>query len=89
MKLVPLRQAQVVWMNAIKNKKLDSLQLMTFKKDRWVKLENRDDTLVLIEKGYLNQETILGSKDEKKQLKDAFAREFPRSTRIYLQQKER
>lgn len=88
MKLIPLRQAQVLWMNAPKNKKLESLSLYTFKKDRFVKLEKRDGTLLLSEKGYVNQETALGGKDDKKLLKEAFAREFPRSTRIYVQQTE-
>lgn len=88
MKLIPLRQAQVVWMNASKNRKLASLMLYTFKKDRWIKLENREEGLVLCEKGYRDQETVLDGKEDKKLLKEAFAREFPRSTRIYLQQTE-
>lgn len=88
MKLIPLRQAQVVWMNALRAKNLTSLTLYTFKKDRSVRIENKDGRMILQEKGYLNQETELSGKEDKKLLKEAFNREFPRSTRIYLQQND-
>ncbi len=84
MKLVPLRQAQVKYMNCLKAKNFTGLKLLTFKKDRFVQVEPREDGLHLIESGYLNQDVVLDPKDAKKILKDAFNREFPRSTRLYL-----
>lgn len=86
MKLVPLRQAQVKYMNCLKAKSFTGLKLLTFKKDRFVEVRLQDDGMHLIESGYLNQDILLDGKEAKKRLKDAFNREFPRSTRLYLEE---
>lgn len=86
MKLVSLRQANTKWMNALRAKNFESIILYTFKKDRSIRLEKTDEGFVLSEAGYLNQKVLLDPADAKKQLKDAFAREFPRSSRIYMQE---
>ncbi len=84
MKMIPLRQAQVKYMNAPKAKNFTGLKLLTFKKDRFVAIIPKEDGLHLIESGYLNQDILLDAKEFKKQMKDAFNREFPRSSRLYL-----
>lgn len=85
MRLIPLRQAQTSLMNAPKNKNLKSMELLTFKKDRGLKIERRNDGLFLVESGYLVQEVDLDKESApKKILKDAFKREFPRSNQVYF-----
>ncbi|UNT95753.1 hypothetical protein [Allobaculum mucilyticum] len=86
MKLIPLRQAQTMWMNALRAKPFTSLTLYTFKKDRSVSLEQKEGKLILHENGYIHQDIELDGSKDKKLLKEAFSREFPRSTRLYLSQ---
>ena len=86
MKLIPLRQAQLKWTNCIRQKNLNRLKLLTFKKDRYVQFERNEKECRLIESGYLDQNIVLDEKNAKKLLKDAFAREFPRRTRVYIQE---
>ncbi len=86
MKLIPLRQAQMKWLNSTKQKNFVSIKLLTFKKDRSVQIRKTQEGYVLFEQGYLDQMILLDEKNAKKQLKDAFLREFPRSTRLYIQE---
>lgn len=86
MKRIPLRQAQVKWLAALRQPELESITLWTFKKDRWVKLEREGDSLLLTESGFQNTRQELTAAGAKKQLKEAFAREFPRSTQLYIQE---
>lgn len=86
MKLIPLRQAQLKWMNSTKQKNFVAIKLLTFKKDRSVQIRKTEEGYVLCEQGYLDQTILLDEKNAKKQLKDAFSREFPRSTRLYIQE---
>ena len=78
MKLVPLKQAEAKLMNAAAQKKLRSLSLATFKKDRSLTLERS-------EAGFENATAPLPpGAAGKRLLKDAFKREFPRSNKLYL-----
>lgn len=86
MKRISLRQAQVKWLSAPRRSDLESITLWTFKKDRWIRLEHRKAEWILIESGFENSQTILDPKSAKKALKEAFAREFPRSTQLYIQE---
>lgn len=86
MKLVPLRQAQMKWLNVLKQKNLSSMSLWTYKKDRFVRFEKEGGQCFLVESGYVNQRVPLDAKTGKKTLKEAFGREFPRSTRLYIQE---
>lgn len=85
MKLVPLRQAQVRYMNFMGQKQADCLKLLTYKKDRSVMLRKEQGQWMLEESGYKNQKVPVDN-TSKKLLKEAFAREFPRSTRLYMQE---
>lgn len=86
MKRIPLRQAQVKWLAALRRPDLDSITLWTFKKDRWIRLEHRQAEWILTESGFENSQTTLDPESAKKALKEAFAREFPRSTQLYIQE---
>lgn len=86
MKRIPLRQAQVKWLAAMRRADLVSITLWTFKKDRWVKLEQTGGEWVLTESGFVNSQTTLVTASAKKALKEPFAREFPRSTQLYIQE---
>ncbi|WP_230267480.1 hypothetical protein [Allobaculum fili] len=86
MKMISVREAQVKWMNAPKSSRLSSLRLLTFKKDRSVCLKKENGQFLLVEDGYLHQEIELPADGYKKLLKQAFAREFPRSSRLYIQE---
>ena len=84
MKLISVREASTKWMNALKNRQLGTLRLYTFKKDRYVQIEKIGDCCRLSEAGYLTRNVELDPANAKKELKEAFAREFPRSTRLYI-----
>lgn len=85
MKLVPLRQAQVRYMNFMRQSQKDTLRLLTFKKDRSLTIKKEAGKWLLEESGFVH-ETILLDNHARKQLKQAFAREFPRSSRLYMQE---
>ena len=91
MKLVPAKQAQAAFMNAPSAPGTPggkTLALYTFKKDRWVRLEPTADGWVLDEHGFTNACTPLPpGRDAKRLLKEAFAREFPRSNKIYVEER--
>lgn len=85
MKLMPIKQAQAKWLNALADKGLRSLTLSTFKKDRSVGLERQGESWVLVEDGFEQARAALPSGAAGKRLaKEAFKREFPRSTRAYV-----
>ena len=85
MKLVPLKQAEAKLMNAAAQKKLRSLSLATFKKDRSLTLERSEAGWTLTEAGFENATAPLPpGAAGKRLLKDAFKREFPRSNKLYL-----
>ncbi len=85
MKLMPIKQAQAKLFNATADKSLQIFSLSTFKKDRSVTLEHQGDDWILIEEGYQNNRTPLCRGAAGKRLvKEAFKREFPRSTKAYV-----
>ena len=85
MKLMPIKQAQAKLFNATADKGLQSITLSTFKKDRSVTLRREADGWVLVEEGYETACVPLDAGAKGKRLvKDAFKREFPRSTRAYV-----
>lgn len=85
MKLVSAKQAETRLINAAANKKLRSISLCTFKKDRSVSLQREDGGWQLDEDGFVHASTALPSAAAgKRMVKDAFKREFPRSNKIYL-----
>ncbi len=51
-----------------------------------MKLEQTGGEWVLTESGFVNSQTTLVTASAKKALKEAFAREFPRSTQLYIQE---
>lgn len=87
MKLMPIKQAQAKWLNALADKGLRSLTLSMFKKDRSVTLERdaESDGWTLAEDGFEHARAPLPAGPAAKRLvKEAFKREFPRSTRAYV-----
>lgn len=85
MKLMPIKQAQAKLFNAPSDKALKEISLSTFKKDRTVTLRHIGETWLLIEDGFESNETALTQGPASKRLiKEAFNREFPRSTRAYV-----
>lgn len=90
MKLMPIKQAQAKLFNAASDKRLQEIALRTFKKDRSVALQHEGDGWVLIEEGFEARRTALPHGPEGKRLvKEAFKREFPRSTRAYVEEVRR
>ncbi len=88
MKLMPIKQAQAKLANATADKGLRSIRLSTFKKDRSLTLRREGDGWVLDESGFEESTSPLPSGPAgKRMLKEAFKREFPRSTRAYVAEK--
>lgn len=87
MKMIPVRQAQTKWMNALKKNPFIPITLYTFKKDRYVSLQKTENQYYLIESGYIHEKTALEPDKARKLLKSAFDREFPRSSRLYIEEK--
>lgn len=85
MKLMPIKQAQAKLFNATADKGLCALTLSTFKKDRSITLQQSENGWIMLEEGFQNGRTPLppGSKG-KRAVKEAFKREFPRSTKAYV-----
>lgn len=85
MKLMPIKQAQAKLFNATADKGLHAFTLSTFKKDRSITLQHEADGWVMLEEGFQSGRTPLapGSKG-KRMVKEAFKREFPRSTKAYV-----
>ena len=89
MRLMPVKQAQARFMGALGDASLGSITLLTFTKDRSVALE-RDaaGTGELVEDGFERARTPLPAGSMGKRLvKDAFKREFPRSNKLYVDER--
>lgn len=87
MRLMPIKQAQAKLFNAVSDKRLQAISLHTFKKDRSVALQREGDGWTLTEKGFEADRITLPKGTEGKRLvKEAFKREFPRSTRAYVEE---
>lgn len=85
MKAMPLKQAQERLYSVAQRKRDTSLTLLTWKQDRSVEVECIEGTIVLREHGYRESElTFTQAHDMKHALKDACAREFPRSNRVHV-----
>ena len=85
MKLVPVKQAQAKILNAMADRSVSVLTLATFKKDRFLTLRRVGDDWQLEEQGYTNAAMPLSPNAAGKRLiKEAFKREFPRSSKLYL-----
>lgn len=93
MKLMPIKQAQAKLLNATADKNLQMITLSTFKKDRSITLkrepdegqDERQSAWLLIEDGFEHAQAKLEPGASGKRLvKEAFKREFPRSTRAYV-----
>lgn len=90
MKTMPLKQAQARLYAIAQGKKDAELTLLTWKQDRTVEVERQQDTVFLRESGFQTSElTFSSASDMKHALKDAIAREFPRSHRVYVRERER
>lgn len=85
MKLMPIKQAQAKLANAMADKGLRELSLATFKKDRSLTLRREADGWMLLEEGFQSALIPIAPDAQGKRLvKEAFKREFPRSTRAYV-----
>ena len=85
MKLMPVKQAQAKLANAMADTGLRELSLATFKKDRSLTLRREADGWLLLEEGFQSARTPIAPDAKGKRLvKEAFKREFPRSTRAYV-----
>lgn len=89
MKLIPIKQAQAKLLNATADKNLQMIALSTFKKDRSITLQREQKEgqsgWLLIEDGFERLRTELEpGANGKRLVKEAFKREFPRSTRAYI-----
>lgn len=88
MKTMPLKQAQAHIYAAAQGKKDVIVTLLTWKQDRSIEVEHARGVLILRENGYQKSESVFAqARDMKHALKEAFAREFPRSNRIYVNER--
>ncbi|XCB29326.1 hypothetical protein RQN30_08755 [Arcanobacterium hippocoleae] len=87
MKLLPLKQAQQTLITAVQRRHDTKVTLLTWKRDRSVSIVIQGGTIHLREDGYENRDITLSSCTDslKRELKDACAREFPRSHQVYVQ----
>lgn len=84
-KAMPLKQAEARLYAVAQGKKDASLTVFTWKRDRWVEVERCADTITLREHGFRDDEQDYAqARDMKRALKDACAREFPRSNRVHV-----
>lgn len=85
MKAMPLKQAEARLYSIAQRRRNASIKVLTWKQDRSVEVEYRDDVIYLREQGYHNVELQFDSPhDMKHALKDACDREFPRSARVHV-----
>ena len=89
MRLMPAKQAQARLMSAPGDAGLRALALLTFKKDRSVALErDAEGAWELFEDSFERARTPLPAGGAGKRLvKDAFKREFPRSNKLYVDER--
>ncbi|HID70830.1 MAG TPA: hypothetical protein EYP35_10350 [Desulfobacterales bacterium] len=62
----------------------EGLLLQPYKKDRSVYVIRRENTYLVVERGFARKEFIVDTKKIKKLLKTLCRKEFPRSNRIWL-----
>lgn len=83
MKAMPLKQAQAQLYAVAQRQRPAKFTAYTWKQDRSVSVEYRDGVVTLREQGYENAElTFATAHDMKHALKEAYAREFPRSNKV-------
>ncbi|MDY3101106.1 MAG: hypothetical protein SOW44_07200 [Porphyromonas sp.] len=90
MKSLPLRQAEKTLLSAATSSVERRVCAYTFKKDRFISLQVMSDGMIIVEEyGFRKETSAYPATDKgaiKKALKEAFAREFPRSHRIYCEE---
>ncbi len=90
MKSLPLRQAEKTLLSAAVSSVERCVRAYTFKKDRFVSMQVlADGTITVEEYGFRKETAAYLSSDKsaiRKALKEAFAREFPRSHRVYCEE---
>lgn len=85
---MPLKQAEAQLFAVAQRAQNASLTALTWKRDRWVEVEFLDGLIYLREEGYEHQElTFSEARALKHALKQACAREFPRSNRVHVIQR--
>ena len=86
MKLITKQAAHSWAKQQLKHKDTLQLLLMSFKKDRHIKLIKQEDTVTVIEFGFTNATySNLSLPEALKFLKKLLAKEFPRSHNLYCQ----
>ncbi len=89
MKMISLKEAKKILSRFTDRKadpRIQKIILYTFKKDRWISLAHAENGLqILSEHGYENQEHTADPVQIRKETGKAFSREFPRSSRLYIQ----
>lgn len=86
MKAVDYKQAQKTVYAHLKKRQTAEVLLMTWKKDRQVVIRY-GETVIVEEDGYVHQTVELSYDEAKSKIKHILAKEFPRSRRLYLQEK--
>lgn len=88
MKSMPLKQAEARLYSVAQGKANAKATVLTWKSDRSVEVERSGDTITLRETGFVDSEaTFFQARDMKRSLKDACAREFPRSNRVHIEER--
>lgn len=86
MKLITKQAAHSWAKQQLKHKDPSHLLLMSFKKDRHIKLVKQENTVTIIEAGFTNATySKLPLPEALKLLKKLIAKEFPRSHNLYYQ----
>ncbi|MDR6938715.1 hypothetical protein [Arcanobacterium hippocoleae] len=86
MKAMPLKQAQARLYATAQRGQNAAVTVYTWKQDRWVEVTYKDDgRIILREHGYRNETSTFDQAHQlKRALKDACAREFPRSNKVHV-----
>ncbi len=89
MRLMPVKQAQAKLMGAPADAGLRALSLLSFKKDRALALErDAEGRWELVEDGFEHARAPLpAGAAGKRAIRDAFRREFPRSNKLYVDER--
>lgn len=86
MKLITKQAAHSWAKQQLKHKDTSHLLLMSFKKDRHIKLVKQENTVTIIEAGFTNATyPNLPLQEALKLLKKLIVKEFPRSHNLYCQ----
>lgn len=87
MKLVPMKQGVARALALCGKGARGGIELRTFKKDRGLKVTAGEGTVRLEEDGFLDEVVEVASgTDAKRAVREAVAREFPRSNKLYVQE---